>query len=568
MQRDLSKLAKSSHDVLIIGGGIYGACTAWEAASRGLSVALVEQNDFGSATSANSLKIIHGGLRYLQHADLKRMRESIQERKNLLRIAPHLIHPLPILVPTYGHGIKGREAMKIALLLNDLISCDRNWPIQDASHHIPNGRVISKDECLKYLPGLDSEGLTGGAVFSDAQVYNSERLTLAFLHSADTAGAKLANYAAVTNFLRQGDRVTGAIVQDQLTGQCVEIQAKLIINTAGPWIHKIQGLAHSSSATSGEVLLAKAVNLVVPKFIEQYAVGLSSKTRYRDTDAVLDKGSRFLFTVPWRQASMVGTWYFPYRQSPEDVSVSEIELQTCLEDINAAYPSANLSREDIAYVHCGLLPSNGISEKTGDVQLTKHYRLIDHRKNGLSGLLTVSGVKYTTARDVAQKVIDRAGQMLRIPLTPSQTHRTPIHGGHIRDMEALLKQAQQHSEAKLPFSVVQRLVYTYGTDHQMLLDTLKSTEQSPWEQLLTAEVQHAVRNEMAVHLTDVVLRRTDLGSAGKPKETDLAICANVMAAELGWNTAQKQSELEQVQAFYAQRLFMQDETKTPELRTV
>ncbi|MDB9526586.1 glycerol-3-phosphate dehydrogenase/oxidase [Oscillatoria sp. CS-180] len=554
MQRTLSNLANRSYDLLIIGGGIYGACTAWEAVSRGLSVALVEKQDFGSATSANSLKIIHGGLRYLQHADLKRMRESIRERKNLLRIAPHLIHPLPILVPTYGHGVKGREAMTIALLLNDLISCDRNWVIENTSHHIPTGQIIAKNECLKKLPGLSAEGLTGGALFTDAQVYNSERLTLAFLRSAHDAGAQIANYATVKDFIRQGDRIAGATVHDELTGQDFDIQAKLVINTSGPWIHQLQALAQGKTPPD-DVLLAKAVNVVVPKFIQHYAVGLSSKVDYRDQDALVDKGSRFLFTVPWRDASMLGTWYFPYRQSPEQLSVSGAELQICLDDINAAYPPADLTLSDISYVHCGLLPSSGVSRKTGDVQLAKHYHLIDHGQDGMPGLLTVSGVKYTTARDVAEKVIGRVGHILRRSLPASKTHQTPVYGGAIDNFDGLLQQANQNTETGLSDSTMKSLVYTYGTEYQTVLDGIQpQSERSSWQNLLASQVRYAVHQEMAQHLSDVVLRRTDLGSARKPEESDIAFCAEIMAVELAWSEHQYQEELEQVHNFYAKRL--------------
>ena len=554
MQRNLEKLADASYDILIVGGGIYGACMAWEAASRGLSVALIEKSDFGSSTSANSLKIIHGGLRYLQHADFKRMRESIRERKNLLRIAPHLIHPLKILVPTYGHGLKGREAMSVALWLNDLISCDRNWSILNTSHHIPAGNVLSKSECLKRLPGIDSEGLTGGAFFTDAQVYNSERLTLAFLRSANDIGAQVANYVKLTHFLRDGNRVIGATVLDEVSGQTLDIRAKLVVNTTGPWIHELHDLL-SGESTRGEVVLAKAVNLIIPKFIEHYAVGLSSSNQTSDQDAVLDKGSRFLFAAPWRQTSMVGTWYFPFRQSPDALNVSDAELQTCIDDINAAYPAVELSLNDIEYVHYGLLPSTGVSPKTGEVQPAKHYQVIDHRKHGVSGLLTVSGVKYTTARDVAEKVTNQVADILQCSLAPSKTHQTPICGGNIQDFDGFLQTASYHLTEDLPLSDLRSLIYNYGVEYKAILKGVdRHTDQLFSQGVLVSQVRYAVRKEMAIHLKDVVLRRTDIGSAGKPKDSDIDLCAHTMTEELGWNSERRQSELQQVQDFYTERL--------------
>src|SRR5512138_104540 len=178
MQRDLRRLADENFDVAVAGGGVMGLAVAREAASRGLRTALVEKGDFGGATSANSLKLIHGGLRYLQHGDIGRLRQSVRERLAFMRTAPHLVHPLPFLVPTYGHGAKGKEAMDIAFLLYRMLAWDRNGT-GDPEKEIPPGRTISADECRRLFPGFRQQGLTGGAVFHDGQAYNSERLTLA-----------------------------------------------------------------------------------------------------------------------------------------------------------------------------------------------------------------------------------------------------------------------------------------------------------------------------------------------------------------------------------------------------
>ena len=193
MKRDPSQLANANYDLLIIGAGINGACAAWDATLRGLSVAIIDKGDFGAATSANSLKFIHGGLRYLQKADIQRTRMSIKERSILLRIAPNFIHPIPCLIPTYGHYKRGKEIMQLAFKINDFFGFDRNSHIAP-DKHIPNGKVISKDECLKLFPHFNKNGLTGGAMWYDCQVRNSERLTLSFLLSAANAGVDLCNY--------------------------------------------------------------------------------------------------------------------------------------------------------------------------------------------------------------------------------------------------------------------------------------------------------------------------------------------------------------------------------------
>ncbi|MGB3297812.1 MAG: FAD-dependent oxidoreductase, partial [Phormidesmis sp.] len=346
MNRNLAALsnqpASQPFDVLVIGGGIQGAAIAWEAQLRGLSVALVEQADFASGTSANSLKVIHGGLRYLQTADLGRMRQSIRARQTLMRIAPHLVHPMPVLVPTYGHGTKGREALRVALKMNDVISGDRNYPLKDAQKHIPPGKILSKQECLNQLPDLPTAGLTGAAYFHDAQVYNSEQLVLAFIRSAAQLGAQVANYVRVVNFRVKHGRVVGAIAQDQLTDSSFDIQANTIINASGPWVNQLIATAKGETAAPPQAL-AKAMNLVVrPLFSPQQdcAVGITGRA----------PGSRLFFIAPWRGKSMIGTWYGPDTQGTKPPTATSSEIADFLKDINQAYPTFNLTPDDVEWV--------------------------------------------------------------------------------------------------------------------------------------------------------------------------------------------------------------------------
>ena len=528
MHRNLTAIANQAYDVLVIGGGIYGACIAWEAAGRGLSVALVELADFGGATSANSLKIIHGGLRYLQQADLKRMRESIHERMTLMRIAPHLVHPLPVMIPTYGRGMKGKEALMVAMALNDLISSDRNR-LHDRQKHIPPGRTLSKRECLERLPGIPEAKLTGGALFYDAQVYNSERLTLAFIRSAEQAGAAVANYVEVTGFLNQGDCITGVQVKDILTASRFEIRARTVVNASGPWLNNVLGLGYQPQSPQR---LARAMNLVTRRLFD-YAVGLSSRS------------GRFLFIVPWRGQSLIGTSYAPWNGNSE-VSITEQDIQNFLDEINQTCP-LNLSREDVAFVHGGLLPSSGIS-KTGEAQLSKHYQLYDHSQAGLRGLFSVAGVKYTTARDVAQKVVERIFQSWGKQPPPSISAKQPLYGGKIERFEAYLQQAIAQSPCGLNEPEMRRLVYSYGSAYRDVLKYLPRGDRL--QQVLKAETIYAVREEMAQKLSDVVFRRTELGTAGYPGDRVLSICAQTMGAELGWSLTKIAQEQQQVQYTY------------------
>lgn len=553
MQRDLTKLSQNVYDLLIVGGGIYGACVAWEASLRGLSVALVEKADFGCATSANSLKMIHGGLRYLQHGDFKRMRESICDRRALMQIAPHLVHPLRVAIPTYGHGIKGKEAMRIAMMVNDLVSCDRNF-LNDPQKHIPPGRTISKSECLQLLPGINPENLTGGAVFYDAQVYNSERLLLSFLQSTAQKSADLANYVEVTGFIQVGNRVTGVEAQDLLTGERFHIRAKTVVNTSGAWINRVVSLVHGQQPDN-RVLFAKAINLVTRQLFPSYAVGVPGQNSYRD-DALLKKGSPLLFIAPWRDKSLIGTTYKICQQEPDDFKIGEKDIQEFLDQINSSYPAANLTREDVAFVHGGLLPCSSICDRTGNVQLSKHYQIYDYREQGLQGLISVVGVKYTTARNVAQKVVDWVFQSWGKKLPKSKSSVTPLHGGEISQFTTFL----QAEIAKRPYGLgeelIRPLVYNYGSAYPEVLKYLSANEYEGLEarlSVLKAEVLHGVREEMAQKLSDVVFRRTELGSAGYPGNEALNICAETMGAELGWSSTKIQQELQEVERVFAFR---------------
>ncbi|MFQ5865488.1 MAG: glycerol-3-phosphate dehydrogenase/oxidase [bacterium] len=556
MKRDLAQITGKQHDVLIIGGGIYGICAAWEAALRGLSVALVEKGDFGSATSSNSLKIIHGGLRYLQHADFRRMRESISERRTLMRIAPHLVHPLPCLMPTYGHALKGKEIMALALLLNDLIGFDRNG-LADPQKFMPRGRVLSKDECKQLIPGVDEEGLSGGALWYDCQVYNTERMLISILRSAVEAGAVVANYVEMLGFKKNGDRVTGIVAKDTLSGDEFDITAKLVINNTGPWVNIILSKLDGRLAEP-RVKLSAAMNLVVRKQLNpKYAVGIWSKSQFKDEDALISKGSRLLFVTPWRDYSLVGTTHIPYQGDTEQFKITEKNITAFMQEVNEAYPAAKLRREDVTYFYGGLLPIDGYNHQTGDVKLLKHYQIIDHKKeDNVEGLISVISVKYTTARDVATKTIDYAFHKLGNKAPKSQTSVTPIFGGNIEQFEDFLHQEKSKAPKGLNERIITQLVYNYGSEYHRILNLCD--ENPEWgdplhdtSQVLKAEVLNAIRDEMALKLSDVVFRRTELGSAGNPGDESLKSCATIMATELGWDKARVQKELEEVRNVYS-----------------
>lgn len=546
MKRNLSDLCSKQYDLLVIGGGINGVCIAWDAALRGLSVALVEKGDFGEATSSATLRVVHGGLRYLQHLDFRRMRQSVHERMVLMRIAPHLVHPLAFLIPTYGHAREGPEALAAAMLLNDLMSYDRNR-LSDLEKLIPNGRVVSAYRCQRVLPGVERKRLTGGGIFYDGQMFNSERLTLSFARSASEAGADLANYAEVVGFVLDGRHVDLARVRDVLTGDEFEVRAKVVANATGPWSDIVLGLLRYRPPER-TVVRSKGIQIVAPLLCEKYAFGIPSQQK--DVEAVLSRGRRLLFVTPWRGRSLIGTTDVVYKGDPDDFAITEHDIEEFVEEINAAYPGACLKREDVSFWYGGLRPITEKNIERDASKAARKYEITDHAKRDrVNGLISVVGVKYTTCRFLAEKVVDLVFKKLGYrEAPPALTKRKPLFGGKIERFEDFLRRALRENSSRLGERVVRHLVYNYGSEYPRIVRYVERdaglAQTIPGsEEVLKAEIVHGIREEMACRLKDVVVRRTDVGCLGHPGEAALRACAEIMAAELGWDRARREKEL-------------------------
>lgn len=550
MQRMCKDLQDREFDVLIVGGGIYGAGAAWSAALRGLTVAVIDKGDFGGATTSNSLKTVHGGLRYLQQLDIKRMRESIRERRNLMALAPHLIHPLACVMPTYGHGMKGKEVMFCGLLMNDIISFDRNR-LGDPEKKIPRGRVISKKACLSLIPGIPRQGVTGGAFWTDAQMVSSERLCLAFIQSAVNQGAVAVNYVEAAELLRKGDRILGSRARDVMTNEAFEIRAKMVVNAAGGWIDRVLDFGKP------RIQLSTAMNLLVNRqVLPECAAGIYAPFENRLPDGSSYRGRHVLFMAPWRGFTIVGTFHRPYSGDPDALRVTEQEVEACLREVNAAYSEDPIRREEITYFHKGFLPMDGIHRKTGEVLLTKKYSIIDHAaEDGLEGLVSVIGVKYTTARDVAEKVISLVSKKLNRPARAGTAGLEALAGGKISLYDDFLSKAVSWDAGRAKAETIEHLVAHYGSDYKRILaygeDQPDLLEPLPGARnVIRAEILHAVKEEMAVKLSDAVLRRTSLGSAGHPGKEALNASARIMAEALGWSAKRKAEEIMEMDSKY------------------
>ena len=549
MQRNLSELVSRNYDVVVVGGGSFGCCAAWDAASRGLSVALVEKGDFCQATSANHLKMVHGGIRYLQHLDIPRVRESISERAALLRIAPHLVHPVPIIMPTYGSGMEGRLVLGSGLKLYDLIAFDRNRGIQDPNRRIPSGRLLSRTEVLDLYPDLDRKGLTGAGLFSDGQFYNPPRLALAFVRAAVDAGAEAANYVKVTGFCQSGSRIVGVVAEDCMTGDKLEIRGTVVLNTAGPWAARL--LENAFDIHLG-LTFSRDTGLVLNGSRTGHHA-LACRVGTSDPDALLSRQGRHVFLVPWRQHTLVGVWHKVHGGEPEDIPVTDQEISAWLAEVNAAYPAFDLNPDDVSMVYAGLTLFGENRPGAKDLRFGKRSLLIDHqRAHGLDGLITLVGVRATTARGMATKAVDSVFQKLKRSAPPSRTSKITLPGGDIEDFGVFMSEIVGHYATDYAPETLQSLAHNYGST---LTELTRLGEKEPQlnerlgeSQTIRAQVAYAVRSEMAIKLEDVVFRRTDLGTAAYPGDKALLDCSDSMADELDWNDDRKRSELQDVVA--------------------
>ena len=540
MTRDLPGLADTHFDLLIVGAGIYGATIAWDAAQRGLSVALVDRGDFGGATSANSMKTVHGGVRALQTLNLTQVRFFVRERRALSRIAPHLIDTLPFVIPTYGGLTRNPLTLRVVFGLYDLLSRDRNAR-PDRSTFLPPSRLVSRDACLALNPLIAPDGVTGGIVWHDGQMHNADRMVLSFVLSAVAAGAVAANYVEATGWIREGDRIVGVQAADRLGATSFDIAATLVVNATGPWSHALTKDLPPAVWSHRPSGLAKQLNLVTRSITRDHALGGLV-------------GSRFLFAAPWRDVSIVGTSQDPFEGQTDAFRVHETDVTGFLTEVNQAFPAAGLSLDDVRLVHRGLLPATDGSGR----RLLKDSVVRDHRADGAPGLMSVLGVRYTTARGTAEHATDTACSILGRAAPACRTAETPLIGGDIVDV------ARFHADAADATSTTddtidrvsrRRLARCYGSRYLDVLQPMKDdpslarplSDDCP---VTRGEILHAVRHEMAVRLADAVLRRTEAGSAGHPGRDALEEAARVMGAAMGWTDGQRAREVENATQVY------------------
>jgi len=519
-----TRLNDGNFDVLVIGGGVTGCGTALDAATRGLSVALVEARDLASGTSSRSSKLFHGGLRYLEQRDVRLVREALHERELMLtRLAPHLVHPVTFLYPL-KHRIWERPYVAAGLTIYDTLGGKRS---------MPRHTYLSRSKALDKVPGLRADALVGAMQYGDGQA-DDARHTMMVARTAVEHGAVVRTSTQVVRLLRETDvagveRVVGAELRDTETGATCRVHSRVVINCTGVWTDDIQGMV--SDHVPFRVRASKGIHITVPR--ERIA---------SDTGLILRTEKSVLFVIPWKDLWLIGTTDTDWHLDLAHPAASSSDIDYVLDHVNAVLASP-LTREDIVSVYAGLRPLlAGESDQTSKLSR-------EHAVSRIApGLVSIAGGKYTTYRVMAKDAIDAALPDLPDSIGACVTQDRPIIGadGYRELVEHLAPEAQRWG---IQPDRMQRLLERYGSLVNEVLAPIASDPRLAQPvhaapSYLNAEIVYAVTHEGALHLDDILARRTRIAMETRHRGTESAAdVARLVAPILGWDAVRVASEV-------------------------
>ncbi|MBE0651192.1 MAG: glycerol-3-phosphate dehydrogenase/oxidase [Bacteroidales bacterium] len=534
MERYIGTQKEEKFDIIIVGGGITGATLAYEASSRGLKVALFEKGDFGAATSSATSKLIHGGLRYLKNLELSLVRESLKERKTLSNIAPNFIYPVPFMIPTYKSGKTGKIVLGMGLMMYDILAFDKNQT-NDPSKKIPNFRSLSLEETRNMESIVPTKDLSGAKVFYDYQNIFPERLTLAFLKSSEKWGAKLSNYAEITGFLKKGDKIHGVTVNDKITGEKSHFTAPLVVNCTGPWADQTIRTA-AKKKTQHTIRRSEGIHIITRKLSSIHAV------------SQVTASERHIMVIPWRNHSIIGTTDKEYLGDPEDYRVTKESIMELLGEVNENY-AINLKYEDVLFYYGGLRPLAD-TETENSYESSRKYEIYDNTDEGLDGMITVEGGKYTTSRQLAENVMELVQKKINKELPESISESEFLWGSEIPDMDLFLEKLQNDYQ-DFASQTISFLGKNFGSEsHQLFLMAREHPELAEVlndDGEILAEVAYAIEKESALYLSDILFRRTGIGGLGHPGKDVLQKVASLAGKMLNWDKATLESEIQKAE---------------------
>lgn len=517
-----------SFNIIVVGAGINGSGIAREAALRGLRVLLLDKGDIANGTTSWATRLIHGGLRYLEYREVGLVRESLRERERLLQLAPHLVRPLPLIIPIYKGDRRHRALIQAGMLAYDLLSFDKS---------LPRHRMLGRNDALRREPGLNPDGLAGAAVYYDAQVEYAERLAVENALDARAHGADLRTYHQVDRILVDKGQVTGVSGRDTLTGEPFTAQAPVVINVAGPWVDSV--LAGVPQLPRERLIGGtKGSHIVVGSFAGSPHDALYAESR---------SDGRPFFIIPWNDAYLIGTTDTRYEGNLDNVVAEDWEIDLLLEETNRVIPCAGLSRDAVRYSYAGVRPLPYVAGgKEGAI--TRRHIVRDHgAEGGPGGLYSIVGGKLTTYRELAEQAIGLASQAHGWPNSRSSSAESPLPGGR-SDMTWTKFQQSFLESSPLPIAASRHLLRVYGTRAAEVLAAaatpyLQETI-DPATGAIAAEIPWAFEHEGARTLTDAIARRTMIGLGPQLGVGIDEVAAKVARETLGWDRSRAEREVD------------------------
>ena len=518
---------RAPYDLVVVGAGINGLGIARDAAARGLRTIVIEQEDICSGVSAWSGRLIHGGLRYLEHKDFALVRESLKERERLFKLAPHLVKPVPLLMPFYARNKRPSWLIRLGMIAYDVLSWDKKQP---------NHSILTKRAVLSRFTGMEPAGLTGSAVFIDGQVEYAERLCVELAVAAKSDGADIVTHSRVDGLLKTGSRVTGVEYTDSITGERLSVRGRVVMNAAGPWVDRL--LADFGGVNAPRFIGgSKGSHIIVAPF-----PGAPHDVVYYESQA----DGRLVLVIPWMDRYLIGCTDNLYDEEPDTARAEQSEIDYLLNEVNTLVPDAKLTTGDVLYTYSGVRPlpyAPGVPEW----KIPRSHIIHDHGVDGVDGLFSVIGGKLTTFRQLSEDAVDLALRSLGAKKVKTTTLTSPLPGARVADYAAFTRAFMTHGA--LPQLVRKRLLTLYGvrasniaalvTDDADLAEIVDERSGA-----LAAEVVFAVKHEFARTLTDVMARRLLLAFEPDHGIEGAERIATIMAAINGWDHDRIQNEID------------------------
>ncbi len=522
----LAGLDGMAFDAVVIGGGMAGAGVARDLALRGASVALFEKGDFSSGTTSRSSKLIHGGLRYLELGDIRLVRESLREKKTLERLAPHLVRPLPFLIPIYRGGTRGLVRVRLGMWLYDLLT-----PGKTTERY----RVLRPADVLALEPSIQADGLRGAGYYFDDLLLSPERLCLENALSAARLGARVHNYCQVEELTRGTRGIEAVRVRDLLSGQVHTVRGAVVVNCAGPWVDRLRELAGVGEQGSRILRTTKGIHCLLPRLTDR-AVYISGEDE------------RMIFVIPWREFTLVGTTDTDFDGDPDRLWATRDEVTYLLAAAARALPDARVAFDRVVYTYAGVRPLSweaGVPES----RVSREHRVVMEGPEGR--FMSVTGTKLTCYRSLAEEVGDLV--MARLGRSrPSRSAALALDGldGEAATVEARawMDVSDEMAASGLSRATLEALVGTYGRGYPRVVELARKLPDGaerlcPANPEIVAQLHHAVREELAVSLQDVLLRRTGIGQSACQGLDCAEGIASRMAELCGWTPRRLDAEL-------------------------